>query len=284
MGFIPTDAPWKSELLENGAEVFSRTGRAAPAREQAAREMELYEQIGRLKMELEWLKKKLPASTEVKRGLIEPGHRPERASAMRTAGVDRATWYYEPRGESAGNLRLMRLIDEQFLRTPFYGVPRMTEYLPDGQHAVNRKRVQRLMRLMGLEAIYPKPRTTLGSRDQSLSVPTAWRRDRAAKPGVVNRHHLRADASGFMYLVAILDWYSRYVLTWQLSNTLDDEFCVETLEEALQLGGRRSSTRTRACSSRPKRSRVGWRPGHCVSMDGEGGPWTTCSWNDCGGR
>jgi putative transposase len=144
-------------------------------------------------------------------------------------GLPRSTRYYEPVGETAENLALMRQIDEVYLAWPFYGSRKIAEEL-----GVNRKRVQRLMRRMGLQAIYPKRRTTWPGRghkiypyllrDIEITRPNqAWATDITYVP---MRH-------GFLYLVAIMDWYSRYVLSWRLSNTLDGTFCVEALEEAL---------------------------------------------------
>jgi putative transposase len=130
----------------------------------------------------------------------------------------------------------MRKIDEQYLRTPFYGSRRMAVWLCREGHEVNRKRVQRLMRIMGLEAIYPKPRTTVTVachkypyllRNLEITRPNqVWAADITYVP-------LR---SGYLYLTAVLDWYSRYVLAWQLSNSLDSDFCLTTLEEALGRG------------------------------------------------
>jgi len=131
----------------------------------------------------------------------------------------------------------MRLIDEQFLKTPFYGSRRMTASLERSGETVNRKRVRRLMAKMGLEALFPKPRTTLTAsdarvypyllRDRELThVDEVWSSDITYVP---MRH-------GFMYLTAVIDWYSRYVLTWRLSNTLEGRFCLEALDEALSLG------------------------------------------------
>jgi putative transposase len=145
-------------------------------------------------------------------------------------GLARSTWYYEPVGETAENLALMRQIDEVYLKWPFYGSRKIAEEL-----GVNRKRVQRLMRQMGLQAIYPKRRTTWPGaghkiypyllRDIEITRPDqVWATDITYVP---MRH-------GFLYLVAIMDWYSRYVLSWRLSNTLDGTFCVEALEEALR--------------------------------------------------
>jgi putative transposase len=149
-------------------------------------------------------------------------------------GLPRSTLYYEACPELAENLRLMRLIDEQFLQTPFYGSRRLTAVLQRQGHDINRKRVQRLMRLMGLEAIYPKPRTTVPGGGHKV-YPYLLRNLEITRPNQV----WSADITyvpmrrGFLYLVAVLDWYSRYVLAWKLSNSLDEAFCVEALEEAL---------------------------------------------------
>jgi len=151
--------------------------------------------------------------------------------------LNRASWYYEPVPESAENLALMRRIDEQYLATPFYGSRRMAVWLQRQGQVVNRKRVRRLMRLMGLEAIYPKPRTTQrGAGHQIypylLRDLTITRADQVwgADITYVSLRH------GFLYLVAILDWYSRYVVAWRLSNSLEGSFCHECLEEALARG------------------------------------------------
>jgi putative transposase len=152
-------------------------------------------------------------------------------------GLSRATYYYEPYQESDLNLNLMRLIDEQYTRTPFYGWPRMTAHLQQKGYAINPKRVRRLMRLMDLQAIYPKPRTTIAAADHKV-YPYLLRDLALTRPNQV----WSADITyipmlhGFMYLVAIIDWYSRYVVAWQLSNTLDGLFCLDTLDEALTHG------------------------------------------------
>lgn len=142
-----------------------------------------------------------------------------------------------PATESEENLRLMRLIDEQFLKTPFYGTRRMTASLQRAGETVNRKRVQRLMALMGLEALFPKPRTTTAAsdarvypyllRDRELThVNEVWSSDITYVP----------MRRGFMYLTAVIDWFSRYVLSWRLSNTLEGRFCLDALDEALEKG------------------------------------------------
>ena len=128
----------------------------------------------------------------------------------------------------------MRLLDERYTACPFYGSRRMTAWLNRHGEAVNRKRVQRLLRIMGLEAIYPKPKLSASGMGQRV-YPYLLRGLTIDRPGQV----WSADITyvplrqGFLYLVAILDWYSRYVLAWKLSNSLDETFCVEALEEAL---------------------------------------------------
>jgi putative transposase len=152
-------------------------------------------------------------------------------------GLNRSTLYYQPATESAFNLQLMRLIDDQYLQTPFYGWPRMTAHLRRQGHQVNGKRVRRLMRLMGLQAIFPMPKTTISSTEHKV-YPYLLRNLAITQPNEV----WSADITyvpmqhGFMYLVAVLDWFSRYVLAWQLSNTLDGHFCLDALQQALRLG------------------------------------------------
>jgi putative transposase len=149
----------------------------------------------------------------------------------------RSSFYYEPATESEENLLLMRLIDEQYTRAPFYGSPRMTAWLRSQGHAVNHKRVERLMRLMGIEALYPKPRLS-ASCPQHRVYPYLLRGVEIKRVNQVwstDITYLRLR-QGFMYLVAILDWFSRYVLSWRLSNSLDTSFCLEALDEALTIG------------------------------------------------
>lgn len=152
-------------------------------------------------------------------------------------GLSRSTWYYEAATETTENLAWMRLLDAQYLRTPFYGSRRMTAWLKREGHAVNRKRVQRLLQLMGLEAIYPKPRTTRKS-PQNKVYPYLLRGVAITRPNHVWSTDITYVPlqSGFVYLTAVIDWYSRYVLSWRLSNTLDGSFCLEALEEALDRG------------------------------------------------
>jgi len=151
-------------------------------------------------------------------------------------GISRASYYYESQRDDSYNQLIMNLIDEQFTKTPFYGVPRITESLRIKGHTVNPKRVRRLMRKMGLEAIYPK---------KKLSKPhPAHKKYPYLLSDVVIDHpdqvwgvditYLRLQ-HGFIYLVAIIDWYSRYVLAWDISITMDAGFCTRTLEKALMI-------------------------------------------------
>jgi len=144
-------------------------------------------------------------------------------------GLARSTCYYRPVGESAGDLALMRRIDEQYLRTPFYGSRKLADVL-----GVNRKRVQRLMRVMGIEAIYPKRRTTRAAPGHKI-YPYLLRNVAILRPNQVWSSDITYIPlkHGFLYLVAVMDWYSRYVLSWRLSNTLTGSFCLEALDEAL---------------------------------------------------
>jgi putative transposase len=180
----------------------------------------------------------LPAAADLKRPLVEPDH-PQLSIRRQCELLDlnRSSYYLPPAVESEEDLRLMRLIDQQFLATPFYGSRRMTAALERAGETVNRKRVQRLMVLMDLEPLFPRPRATTAASDARVypyllrnreltHVDEVWSSDITYVP---MRH-------GFMYLTAVIDWYSRYVLSWRLSNTLDGGFCLEALDEALAQG------------------------------------------------
>jgi putative transposase len=171
----------------------------------------------------------------MKRSLVEWDH--EDLSVRRQCellALNRSTLYYQGVGESKENLQLMRLIDEQYMRRPIYGSRRMQDWLESKGHQVNRKRVQRLMRTMGLVAIYAKPRLSSAAKDHKI-YPYLLRNLAIIRPNQVwstDITYIRM-AHGFMYLVAIMDWYSRYVISWRLSNSLEVSFCIEALEEAL---------------------------------------------------
>ncbi len=152
-------------------------------------------------------------------------------------GVNRSGLYYQPRGESAENLKLMRLIDEEYTRRPFFGSRRIMLWLHERGYPVGRHRVRRLMEFMGLEAVYPKPRLSQPGEGHAIypyllhgveitRVNQVWSTDIT---------YIRM-AEGFVYLVAIMDWFSRFVLSWALSLTMDADFCVEALKRALRRG------------------------------------------------
>ena len=175
-------------------------------------------------------------TTEQKRQLLDPRHR--RLSVSRQCallGLPRSTCYYRPTRSDGYNERLMRLIDEQYTATPFYGVPRMTAWLRTQGHAINSKRVRRLMRLLGLEAIYPRRRTSTPDQAHKkhpylLKGLTIKAPDQVWSTDIT---YVRLNR-GFIYLMAIMDWFSRYVVCWEASLTLESSFCVQALERALQ--------------------------------------------------
>jgi putative transposase len=151
--------------------------------------------------------------------------------------LPRSSVYYQPVVASQEDLHLMKLLDEQYLLRPFYGSRRMCEWLQQQGYRVNRKRIQRLMRELGIEALYPKPSASSPSKLHKVwpyllrgvdveKANQVWAADITYVP----------MSRGYLYLVAIIDWHSRYVLSWRLSNTLDTHFCTEALEEALTHG------------------------------------------------
>jgi len=179
-------------------------------------------------------------SVERRRELVERDH--QELSVSRQCGllgISRGSVYYQPKGESAENLALMRQLDEQYLKTPWYGSRQMTRVLRRQGYRVGRRRVRRLMQLMGLRSLAPGPNTSRKHpahpvypyllRDRVIDAPDqAWCADVTYVP----------LAHGFAYLVAIMDWHTRHVLSWRLSTTQDTYFCLEALEEALERYGK----------------------------------------------
>ncbi len=151
--------------------------------------------------------------------------------------ISRSSLYYRPVGVSQEDMELMKLIDKEYLERPFYGSRRMGVWLGKQGYWVNRKRVRRLMRIMGLRAIYRRPRTSKPGVGHKV-YPYLLKGMKITRPNQIWAADITyiPMARGFLYLVAIMDWYSRYVLSWRLSNTLDVDFCVEALEEALKKG------------------------------------------------
>jgi putative transposase len=173
-----------------------------------------------------------------RRSWIEPGHR--RLSVRRQCellGLHRSNLYYEPVPESAAELALMRMIDEEYLRHPFLGSRGMALSLEQQGEIVNRKKVQRILRTMGLQSVSPQPRTPVRAAGHPV-YPYLLRGVEITRPNQVWACDITYVplSRGYLYLTAVMDWFSRYVLAWRLSNSLDVEFCLEALDEALQRG------------------------------------------------
>ncbi len=168
--------------------------------------------------------------------MIEPEH-PQLSIAQQCEllGLARSSYYYEPVPESEENLHLMRLLDEQYTRTPFYGTRKMTAWLNTQGYQVSRKRVTRLLRVMGLEAIYPQPHLSLpGVTEQKYPyLLRGMSIERCNQVWSCDITYIRLK-SGFIYLIAVIDWFSRYVLSWEISITLDTSFCLDALDRALR--------------------------------------------------
>ena len=201
-------------------------------------------------------------------------------------GLNRSGLYYETVGESEENLRFMRLIDEQYTRAPFYGSRKMTKWLVTEGYAVNRKRISRLMAVMGIEAVYPKPKLSQPGEGHKiypylLRGITVGRIDQVWSTDIT---YIRM-AQGFVYLVAVMDWFSRYVLSWSLSLRWKSTFAWKRCEVLCGEAGRRYSTAIRARSSPARSSPPNWRRRRLPSawMDA-GGVWTIFSLSDCGDR
>jgi len=173
-----------------------------------------------------------------RRELVAPDHALPVVRQCELLSISRSGFYYAPCGESAVNLGLMRLIDEQFMETPFYGSRQMMRHLRRLGHCIGRKRVRRQMRRMGLAAVYQKPRTSM--RHPKHSVFPYLLKDLAIeRPNQV----WCADITyipmrrGFLYLVAVMDWCTRKVLAWRVSNTMEADFCITAVEEAIERFG-----------------------------------------------
>jgi len=210
----------------------------------------------------------------MRRAMIERNHKyPPVAKQCELLSISRSSYYRKPKGESAENLAIMAEIDRQFLDTPFYGVQQMTWHLQGRGRAVNVKRIRRLMRLMGLTPIYQKPRTSIPAKGRKTYpyLLKGLKIDRSNQVWCSDITYIPL-AKGFLFLVAVMDWYSRAVLAWRLSNTMDVQFCLDALEEALDRHGRPEIFNTDQGSQF-----TSWAWTHClreagvrVSMDGKG--------------
>jgi len=205
--------------------------------------------------------------------MIEPDYKP--LSILRQCellGINRSGCYYEPRPETELNLTIMRLLDEQYLRTPFYGIRRLHHYICSRGYDVNIKRIRRLTGLTGLETIYPKPNISRPLKGHKIypyllkglaidRINQVWSTDITFIP----------MRFGFLYLTAIMDWFSRYVIYWTLSNSLDAAFCIEALKAALAAGRPEIFNSDQGCqfTSKPFTS-ILEEANIAVSMDGRG--------------
>lgn len=208
---------WKSDLTEKAISLFEdHSRRKNSEKDYLKKEADLLEKIGRLTVELDWLKKKLGLSNREKRLLIEDNNKISISRQCELIGLNRSTYYLEPKLETEENLTIV---------------------MRDYGYFINRKRIQRLMKIMGIEAIYPKRNLSIGKAPVK-KYPYLLRGMEITQPNQVWSTDITYIklASGFLYLVAVIDWYSRYVISWELSNTLSVDFCLEALKTALKTG------------------------------------------------
>ncbi|WP_419182860.1 IS3 family transposase [Mameliella alba] len=265
---------WKRALLEGASGVFERGGKKAPEIDEE-QVKELHAKIGELAVANDFLSRKAQTmDRQVRRDMIEPANSAlSIGQQCKLLSIARSSYYYEPKGETEQNLGLMRMIDEQFLETPFFGVRQMTWHLRNDGQLVNEKRIRRLMRLMGLTPIYQKPNTSRPTKGHK-TYPYLLRGLRVERPNQVWCSDITylPMRRGFLYLVAIMDWHTRKVLSWRISNTLEADFCVEALNEAIHKFGppeimntdQGSQFTSFAWTDRLRRSGVR------ISMDGKG--------------
>ncbi|MGY5769993.1 IS3 family transposase [Vibrio cincinnatiensis] len=225
---------WKKELLENAAMIFASESQLS--KDNTEEVDKLHAKIGQLTMENGFFGESARSLDRAQRkSSLDKSTQLPIKRQCELLNIARSTAYYQPIGLSNEELELRRMIDEIHLQYPFMGSRRIRNELIKKGHKVNRKRIVRIMRDMGIGAIYPKPKTTIANkahkvypyllRDIEVTYPNqAWAIDITYIP----------MAKGFLYLVAIIDWFSRKVLSWRLSNTMDTSFCLEALEEALQ--------------------------------------------------
>jgi putative transposase len=213
-------------------------------------------------------------SLERRRQMIEPGH--PQLSVVRQCelvSISRSGFYHRPAGETALNLELMRLIDAQFLEAPWYGARQMARHLRREGYVVGRKRIRRLMAKMGLAPIYQRPRTTVPNPEHRV-FPYLLRElviERANQVWCADITYLPMRR-GFLYMVAVMDWATRKVLAWRVSNTMEVEFCLDVLEEALARFGRPEIFNTDQGSqfTSPRFTGLLLKAGVRISMDGRG--------------
>ncbi|MGH9647570.1 MAG: IS3 family transposase [Bryobacteraceae bacterium] len=228
---------WKRIALENMAAVFEQ-GKKDDG-ETSSEVAELYEKIGKLQVQNDFLFQSAQAISRKNRESTIDRECDSLSirEQCKLLNLNRSTLYYKPVEPDAETLELMKLIDQIFTERPYYGSRRIREALRKDHHkSVTRKRVRRLMKLMGLETIYRRPRTSEPAPGHKI-YPYLLRGLEITRPNQVFASDITyiPMAKGFLYLVAVIDWSSRYILSWRLSNTMDDDFCVDALSESLLL-------------------------------------------------
>jgi putative transposase len=205
--------------------------------------------------------------------MVDQAHELPVIRQCKLLSINRSTLYYQPKPASEDDLQLMRRIDEMHLQRPFYGSRRIRDWLRDEGHDINRKRVQRLMRQMGIAALYPKQSTSQPGQGHKV-YPYLLKGLEINRPNQVWATDITyiPMAKGFVYLIAILDWYSRKVLSWRLSNTMDTAFCVDALEAAIDRYGRPEIFNTDQGAQFTSEAFTGVLKNHDIqiSMDGKG--------------
>ena len=212
-----------------------------------------------------------------KRICIEPGHSQlSIACQCQLLGLHRSSYYRQnnyPMEESDENLKLMRLIDEEYTRHPFYGSRKIRDYLTRCGYKVNRKRIQRLMRIMRIQSIAPKPNTSAPRKEHKI-YPYLLKGMEITKPDQVWCTDITyiPMPGGFVYLTAVMDWHSRYVLSWEVSTTMDKDFCVSALQSAIRRFGKPDIFNTDQGSQYTGNDFTGVLKQHQIqiSMDGKG--------------
>ncbi|MCC3306843.1 IS3-like element ISPpy1 family transposase [Psychrobacter sanguinis] len=265
---------WKKQALAVIPTAFNTKQQANEQAQQAIID-ELHRQLGQVISERDWLKKKfLTATLSTRKQLLEPDNKDFSVRKQcELLSINRSSLYYQPKPISELDITLMNLLDQQYTKTPFYGVKRMTAYLRQLGYQVGEDRVRRLLRQMGLDAIYQHPNTSKPNSEHQV-YPYLLRHvpiSRCNQVWSTDITYIRL-AKGFVYLMAVIDWYSRYVLDWSLSTTLEADFCVDTVSSLLHNGLRCEIFNTDQGSqfTSPRFTRPLIEQGIAISMDGRG--------------
>ncbi|MCD9150488.1 IS3-like element ISPpy1 family transposase [Psychrobacter sanguinis] len=265
---------WKKQALAVILTAFNTKQQANEQAQQAIID-ELHRQLGQVISERDWLKKKfLTATLSTRKQLLEPDNKDfSFRKQCELLSINRSSLYYQAKPISELDITLMNLLDQQYTKTPFYGVKRMTAYLRQLGYQVGENRVRRLLRQMGLDAIYQHPNTSKPNSEHQV-YPYLLRHvpiSRCNQVWSTDITYIRL-AKGFVYLMAVIDWYSRYVLDWSLSTTLEADFCVDTVSSLLHNGLRCEIFNTDQGSqfTSPRFTRPLIEQGIAISMDGRG--------------